>query len=471
MMIENIYKVKKVTSPHDIITEVSGSKSITNRALLIAALAKGKSILQGVLFSDDSRYFMKALQTLGFFIQVDEENKTVIVEGLGGEIPCVTKTIYQKATCNSKDIIQNIDNDLQNVKECCVADNHLEKQNLQIDAEIYVGSAGTAARFLTAFLGLSKGRFRMTCSEQMKKRPMKELLVALEEIGTEIIYEEEPYHFPFVIGNFYCKKETVTIDVEKSSQFLSAFLISSVLLPESFQIHVKGNHGMSYVEMTMKMMEQFGVTIATAFNGSYYRKSGISFLGQTYKIEPDISAACYFYALSPLLNVAVKVKGVHMNSLQGDIKFLKVLHRMGCSFTDREDGVIMYPPQDCLLGGSFDLSAFSDQALTLAAIAPFASSKVCIMNVGHIRYQECNRIEAIVRNLNYMGILSVCEDNNIFILPGKPLPTTIETYEDHRVAMAFSLVGVCVDGIQIKNPSCTKKTFENYFEVLEDVVY
>ena len=427
--------------------------------MLIAALAKGKSTLQGVLFSDDSRYFMEALQTLGFTVEINEENKSVTIEGFGGEIPCI-KRKNQKEFADLDTIskeekeIQNVEFDLERIEKNSTNDilenleeievisktekiNNTDKQNIEIDAEVYVGSAGTAARFLTAFLGLSKGRFRMNCSKQMQKRPMKELLIALEEMGTEIVYEEEPYHFPFVIGNFSCKKETVTIDVDKSSQFLSALLISSVLLPESFQIHVKGQHGMAYVQMTIRMMEQFGVTIATAFNGSYYRKSGTYFIGQVYKIEPDISAACYFYALSPLLKVAVKVRGVHMDCLQGDIKFLKVLHRMGCSFTDREDGVIMYPPQDCLFGGSFDLSSFSDQALTLAAIAPFASSKVCIMNVGHIRYQECNRIEAIVRNLNYMGILAICEDNNIFILPGKPLATRIETYEDHRVAMAF----------------------------------
>ena len=176
MSSNNTYKVKKVEQPHDIITEVPGSKSITNRALLIAALAEGTSILRGVLFSDDSRHFMQALYDLGFPIHIDEEEATVTIEGFGGEIP-------------------------------------------NEEAEVYVGSAGTAARFLTAFLGLSKGKYRLTASEQMKKRPMKELLVALEEMGSEITYEEEEYCFPFTIGNFECKKNKITIDVEKSSQF------------------------------------------------------------------------------------------------------------------------------------------------------------------------------------------------------------------------------------------------------------
>lgn len=424
----DIYQVKKVENPHDIITSVPGSKSITNRALLIAALANGTSVLHGVLFSDDSRHFMQALYDLGFPIHVDEEEKTVTIEGFGGEIP-------------------------------------------NEEAEVYVGSAGTAARFLTAFLGMSKGRYRLTASEQMKKRPMKELLVALEEMGSEITYEEEEYCFPFVIGNFDCKKNKVTVDVDKSSQFLSALLISSVLLPQNFMIKMTGTHGMSYVSMTIRMMQQFGVGIERTITGSYRRKNDNEYEAREYTIEPDVSAACYFYALSPLLRVKVKVNDVHMDSLQGDVKFLKVLVRMGCKIENEEDGVLLIPPKDKFLGGSFDLSTFSDQALTLAAIAPFANSKVCMMNIGHIRYQECDRIQAIVKNLANMGIAAVEQGNNVFVLPGKPNACEVETFDDHRVAMAFSLIGTMVDGIRIQNPSCTKKTFEDYFKVLENSIY
>ena len=423
-----MYEVKSVEQPHDIETSVPGSKSITNRALLIAALAEGTSVLHGVLLSDDSRHFMQALYDLGFPIHVDEEEETVTIEGFGGEIP-------------------------------------------NEEADVYVGSAGTAARFLTAFLGLSKGKYRMDASEQMKKRPMKELLVALEDMGSQIEYEEEEYCFPFTIGNFECKKNKITIDVEKSSQFLSALLISSVLLPQNFMIKMTGSHGMAYVSMTMRMMQQFGVHIERTITGSYRRKNENIYEAREYVIEPDVSAACYFYALSPLLHVKVKVKDVHMDCLQGDIKFLKVLVRMGCKIEDEEDGVLMLPPKDKFLGGSFDLSSFSDQALTLAAIAPFAKSKVCIMNIGHIRYQECNRIEAIVQNLAKMGIAAIEQKDNVFILPGTPTACEVETFDDHRVAMAFSLIGTMVEGIKIQNPSCTKKTFEKYFEVLENSIY
>lgn len=437
-MDNNVYEVKKVNHPHDIFVTVPGSKSITNRALLIAALAQGKSVLHGVLFSDDSRYFMQALIDLGFEVTIDEENCTVEIQGCGGKIPCT---------------------------------DHVQEENCNVDATIYVGSAGTAARFLTAFLGLSKGTFRLTASEQMNKRPMKELLVALEEMGTQIMYEEEPYRFPFIIGNFESKKKHVSIDVNKSSQFLSALLISSVLLPQDFSIHITGNHGMAYVNMTLSMMKQFGVMIDKNMDGSYRRCESHSYNALHYMIEPDVSAACYFYALSPILNVPVKVHNVHMECLQGDIQFLDVLDNMGCKMLEETDGVLMLPPQEGLLGGTFDLSSFSDQALTLAAIAPFASSMVCIMNIGHIRYQECDRVNAILHNLSSMKILATCENDNIYILPGTPKGCVIETYEDHRVAMAFSIPGVIIDGIKIQNPSCTRKTFENYFDVLEQSVY
>ena len=424
----NIYEVKKVELPHDIETSVPGSKSITNRALLIAALAEGTSILRGVLFSDDSRCFMQALYDLGFPIHIDEEEETVTIEGFGGKIP----------------------ND---------------------EAEIYVGSAGTAARFLTAFLGFSQGKYRITASEQMSKRPMKDLLVALEELGSQITYEGEEYSFPFTIGGFECKKNKVTIDVDKSSQFLSALLISSVFMPQNFMVKVTGNHGMAYVSMTMRMMHQFGVGIERTITGAYRRKNDNMYEAREYYIEPDVSAACYFYALAPLLRVKVKVKNVHMDCLQGDIKFLKVLVRMGCKIENEEDGVLLLPPKDKFLGGSFDLSSFSDQALTLAAIAPFASSKVCMMNIGHIRYQECNRIEAIVQNLAKLGIAAVEQGNNVFILPGGPIAAEVDTFDDHRVAMAFALIGTVVEGVIIQNPSCTRKTFEKYFEVLEKSIY
>ena len=421
------YEVKKAVC-REIEVDVPGSKSITNRALLIAALAEGKSVLRGVLFSDDSRHFLQALIDLGFEVEIDEENAVVTIVGCGGMIP-------------------------------------------KSDAQINVGSAGTAARFLTAYLGLSKGSYHIDSSEQMKKRPMQELLMALEDLGAQISFKEEEYHFPFVIGNDGVGRHEVTIDVDKSSQFLSALLIASVLFHEDFTIHVKGHHGMAYVKMTIAMMEQFGVKVNKQSEETFCIPGDSAYVARDYRIEPDVSAAAYFYAMAPVLSVPASVRHVHWKSLQGDITFLHVLEAMGCGSVELEDGITIYPPQEGLCGGTFDLSAFSDQALTLAAISCFADAPVTITGIGHIRYQECDRLHAIVSNLTSLGI--VCEEideGTICIHPGKPKACEIETFEDHRVAMAFAIPGLVTAGVVIRNPGCCRKTFEHYFDVLEAAV-
>lgn len=421
------YEVKKAVC-REIEVDVPGSKSITNRALLIAALAEGKSVLRGVLFSDDSRHFLQALIDLGFEVEIDEENAVVTIVGCGGMIP-------------------------------------------KSDAQINVGSAGTAARFLTAYLGLSKGSYHIDSSEQMKKRPMKELLMALEDLGAQISFKEEEYHFPFVIGNDGVGRHEVMIDVDKSSQFLSALLIASVLFTEDFTIHVKGHHGMAYVKMTIAMMEQFGVKVNKQSEETFCIPGDSAYVAREYRIEPDVSAAAYFYAMCPVLSVPAKVHHVHWESLQGDTEFLHVLEQMGCKSVEERDGIRLYPPEKKMRGGTFDLSAFSDQALTLAAISCFADAPVTITGIGHIRYQECDRLHAIVSNLTSLGI--VCEEideGTIGIHPGKPKTCEIETFEDHRVAMAFAIPGLVTAGVVIRNPGCCRKTFEHYFDVLEAAV-
>lgn len=443
-----IYKMNTVSNPHPIKVSVPGSKSITNRALLIAALANGKSQLKGVLFSDDSRHFVRALIDLGFFVNVDENDRIITINGCNGQIPCV------------------------------VEDRKMTTANGIVNASINVGSAGTAARFLTAFLGLSNGRFRIDSSEQMKKRPMKELLVALEQLGADIVYEEEKYHFPFIIGNSKgTSRNDITIDVDKSSQFLSALLISSVLFEEDFLIRVTGQHGMAYVDMTIQMMEQFGAKVVRVkpMDGDtvwYLIKSQEKYEALVYDVEPDLSAACYFYAMAPILKVPSIVQGVPKQSLQGDIAFLDVLRDMGCDVKVVDGDICVMPPENGeLKGGKWDLSSFSDQALTLAALAPFADSTVEIQNVGHIRLQECDRIQAIIQNLTSLGINVTEKNGTVIIQPGKMHGGLIETFEDHRVAMAFSLPGLVIDGVEIENPQCCRKTFENYFELIEESLY
>lgn len=421
---------------------VPGSKSITNRALLLATLADGLSTLRGVLFSDDSRHFLKCIQDLGFQTTVDEESRIITVSGLSGKVPLR-------------------------------------------EASQYVGSAGTAARFLTAYLGLSNGTYHMDASAQMRKRPMAPLLNSLKELGCEVLYPlsenasdacpEQALppegHFPFTLRSRGFQKDHISVNIDSSSQFLSALLIASVLSTEDFTTSIEGTHGMAYIEMTLRMMAQFGVETKRISVDSFLTKAGQNYRALDYQVEPDVSAACYFYAMSPLLGIPVLVNHVHFDSLQGDVAFVNILEQMGCHAVDTPEGILVSPPDASTFKGvTVDMSACSDQAITLAAIAPFADSPTTITGIGHIRFQESNRIAAIVTELTKMGIKCEETESSITIYPGIPTSAAVDTYDDHRMAMGFSLVGLRSPGIIINDPGCCRKTFENYFEVLDSII-
>lgn len=412
-----------------LLISVPGSKSITNRALLLAVLADGTSHLGGVLFSDDSRHFLQCIQDLGFEAEVHEATGEVTVRGLGGAVPLA-------------------------------------------EAKQYVGSAGTAARFLAAYLGVSEGTYHMDASGQMRRRPMAPLLDALRELGCEIIYEGGAEgHFPFTLRGHGFRKNSICVNIDSSSQFLSALLIASCLCGEDFTTYVEGTHGMAYIEMTRKMMAQFGVQVSETADGGFLTRAGQHYRALDYLIEPDVSGACYFYAMSPLLGISVTVYGVHFDSMQGDVAFVGILEQMGCNARDTEEGIRVEPPADGVYHGvTVDMSACSDQAITLAAIAPFADSPTTITGIGHIRLQECDRIRAIVTELSKMGIRCEEGESSVTVHPGTPMPSTVETYDDHRVAMGFALIGLRSAGITISNPGCCGKTFEKYFATLDAMI-
>jgi 3-phosphoshikimate 1-carboxyvinyltransferase len=428
-MNENIYRVPTLDKPIDWVVEVPGSKSMTNRALLIAALADGKTTLKGVLFSDDSRNFLGSLVSLGFDVKLDEKARTVEVVGLNGKIP----------TSNG---------------------------------EIYVGSAGTAARFLTAMLALAEGEYVINCSEQMKKRPMKPLFDVLAGMGAEIGYLEKEGFLPIKIkgiGGRISKesKYQVKLDISESTQFLSALLLISPMLKQGMNIEITSERkDGSYIRITRKMMEQFGVTVD--FDGvNYIMGENSSYNAGTYQIEPDVSAACYFYGAAAITGGRAVVRNVTWECMQGDLKFIKLLGDMGCEVKDTPDGIeVVGVSGGRLKGITVDMKDFSDQAITLAAIAPFAEGDVRIENIGHIRLQESDRIHAIVTELTNLGVSCDEEAEAVTIHPTTPHSGLVHTYDDHRMAMGFSLIGLRVDGIEIDDYKCCRKTFEEYFEVL-----
>ena len=422
------YKVKAVDKPLSGTVVVPGSKSMTNRALLLAALSEEEAILQGVLFSDDSRHFLDCLVTLGYKLDINETEKTVKLQGCGRKIP-------------------------------------------NKFAKINVGSAGTAARFITAMLALSDGEYEIGCSEQMEKRPMEELFKVLTDMGAQFTYLKEEGHLPVrVKGNGGICKD-IDMDISKSTQFLSAMLMVTPVTDSGICIRITSEKKEgSYIHITMKMLQSFGVDVK--FDGECYTVPGKQKLQiGTYYIEPDVSAACYFYGMAALTGGKVIVKNVHSDSMQGDLKFLSVLEKMGCEKTEEQDGIAIQGPKDGKLKGvDINMNDFSDQALTLAALAPFADSETVIRNIGHIRGQECNRMAAIVNELKKCGIGCWEDGDDIHIESGEIVPAVIETYEDHRVAMAFTLLGLKANGIVISNPMCCKKTFETYYEVLEQFI-
>lgn len=424
---EKQYHVRGLKEQKGFDVEVPGSKSITNRALLLAAMGTGRCTLRGVLFSEDSRAFLNCLKQLGFELEIDEQEKWVKLQGTGGKVP------NQAATIN-------------------------------------VGSAGTAARFLTVFLAFAGGEYVLDSSEQMKKRPMEPIIRALREAGVEITCLEEEYHFPFKLKSKKITADSIAINTDVSSQFASALLMAGAMLPDKLNIILEGERTEgAYIKITLRMLEQFGISYSKEGKKVVVGGCGEHYIKE-YAIEPDVSAAGYFYAMAPLCGKTVRVKGVHLDAMQGDIQFVKALEKLGCQIEETEYGVRVTGSEECSYPGiTINMKDFSDQTMTMAVLAPFAKESFTITGIGHIRYQESDRLHAILSEMKKMGIsCEELQDGDAFrIEPGKLEAAVIETYQDHRMAMAFSLVGLRTKGIVIDNPGCCAKTFENYFEVLD----
>ncbi|MEE0294969.1 MAG: 3-phosphoshikimate 1-carboxyvinyltransferase, partial [Eubacterium sp.] len=312
----DVYIVQKLENNKDIIVNVPGSKSITNRALMLAALSDGECNLDGVLFSDDSRAFLDCLEKLGFQLFIDENEKRVKVVGTSGKIP------NRKAT-------------------------------------IDVRSAGTAARFLTVMLAVTGGEYTLNSSEQMKKRPMGEIIDLLRNAGVKISCLEEEGHFPFIISSNGLDKKEVSINTDTSSQYASALLMAAVMTGLKIKLTGKRVNG-AYIKITLNMLKQFGIKYIQAEENKYNIEKQ-SFRLEKYQIEPDMSGACYFYAMSLMLKKKVLVKNLHLNSMQGDIKFLYALKKMGCLVKDTDEGIIIDGSNVSEYKGiEIDMNDFSD---------------------------------------------------------------------------------------------------------------
>lgn len=417
--------IKPITHPLNATVHVPGSKSLTNRALLIAALADGTTRLTNALFSDDSKYFAKALQTLGFDVRLDEASQQMTVTGLGGRIPA-TK------------------------------------------AELFIGNAGTAARFLSAFLMLGRGEYLLDGEPRMRERPIGDLIDALNQLGVEMEAQNSCPPVEIFAKGLPGGKTKIAGNI--SSQFLSALLMVAPYAHSPIEIELTTElNSKPYVDMTISIMKDFGVEIERRNYSQFIIHPSSYFPITNYKIESDASAASYFFAAPAICGGTVRVENISRNSVQGDIAFLDVLQRMGCVITESDNSIMVHRPLDgsSIVGIDVDMRDISDTAQTLAAVAPFALSPTRIRGIASARLKETDRVHATCTELARLGVQVEEHEDGMTIHPCQTLqPANIQTYNDHRMAMAFSLIGLRVDGVAIENPACVSKTFPNFFDVL-----
>jgi len=415
---------------------VPGSKSLTNRALLLAALAQGESTLTGVLFSDDTRIMLDALATLGFELAIDEAAQMVKITGQAGSVP--------HAGC-----------------------------------QLFLGNAGTAYRFLAAACCLAPassenqiGSYLLDGIERMRQRPIGQLVDALRELGAGIAYEGEVGYPPLSIRQTGLQGKTLTLQPTLSSQYISALLQVGPYCKNGLTLQFDGAvTSRPYVDMTIRLMQRFGVKVSVDDAFTQVTVEPGVYQGQAYDIEPDASNASYFLAAAAILPESrCCIMGLHRNSLQGDVRFADMLARMGASVHWEADAIeVRSPVDDVLHGIDVDLNDMPDMAQTLAAVAMFADAPTTIRNVGNLRVKETDRMAALQIELTKLGGRVLISGDDLIIQPprdGRIQPAVIDTYDDHRMAMSFALIGLRSPGVVIRDPACVHKTFPNFFEYL-----
>jgi 3-phosphoshikimate 1-carboxyvinyltransferase len=397
-----------MTEPHpiaplaagfDAVVRVPGSKSITNRALVCAALADGRSVLEGALWADDTEGMVGCLRSLGVDIDVDASAERMVVVGCNGVPPAT-------------------------------------------EARLDVLLSGTTARFVTPVASTGHGRFEIDGGPPMRRRPMGPLIDALRALGVTVEEGNEAGHLPFVLASDGVEGGRVALSGDVSSQFLSGVMLAAPSFAKGVEIELTTDLvSAPYVELTRSVMSAFGA---------------------------DASAASYFFAAAALCGGRVRIDDLGTNSGQGDLALLDVLSSMGAS-VERGPNSTTVAGTGTLRGVTVDLRDFSDMVPTLAVVAAFADSPTTITGIGFIRGKESDRIDAVVTELKRCGVEAVAEDDGMTIHPGTPHGAVVETYDDHRIAMAFAVLGLRVPGVQIADAGCVAKTFPGFFEALDQL--
>lgn len=398
-----------------------GSKSITNRALVCAALATGTSTLRGALDSDDTQVMVGALKTLGLDVDHDKTQRTIRVVGCGGHVP---------------------------VKK----------------ADLFIGNSGTTVRFLAAMLAAAEGEFRLHGTPRMHERPIQDLIDAVGRLGGRIESENKTGCPPIIVHAAGLKGGSSTIRGDVSSQFLSGLLMAAPYAKMPIELTVESALvSQPYIHMTLAVMKSFGIATPTQADLARFTIPLGQYTGCGYEVEPDASAASYFFAAAAITGGRVTVEGLTRQALQGDVGFVDVLEQMGCEVTESSAGITVVGRT--LRGIDIDMNAVSDTMQTLAPVALFADGPTTIRGVAHNRHKETDRIHAVAVELRKLGVEVEEFDDGLKITPnvGAMHGAEIDTYDDHRMAMSFALVGLRVPKVVIRDPDCTRKTYPEFF--------
>ena len=416
-----VLPIEPLAAPPDLTVRPPGSKSLTNRALLVAALAEGRSELSGVLEADDTAAMVDCVRALGATVDWPAGSEVAIVGGVGGTP---------------------------------------RPGPARLEARL----SGTTARFALAACALGPGPYVVDGDPPLRARPMGGSLEGLSDLGLEV--EHHGGHLPVTVRGGPAAGGRLTVRGDVSSQYLSGLAMAGACLRDGLDVTIEGPLvSTPYVAMTIDVMEAFGATAGfEAGTGRLWVAPG-GYSGTSLAIEADASAASYFLGAAAVCGGRVRIEGIGRASTQGDAGFAEVLARMGASLTRGEDWIeLVGPPPGGLHGITVDLADMSDIAPTLAAVAVFADGPTEVTGVGFIRAKETDRIAAVVTELQRLGLSAEETADGFIVHPGTPRAAAVRTYEDHRMAMAFTVVGLGAPGVSIVDPGCVAKTYPGFFD-------
>jgi 3-phosphoshikimate 1-carboxyvinyltransferase len=413
----NPHKIKDAT------VAVPGSKSYTHRILIAAALSDGVCRIENGLRSEDTLLTLNALRQMG--VGIEECNDCFLVHGNAGVL------------AESRE-------------------------------PVFLGNSGTSMRLLAALAALGKGTYRLTGTARMQQRPIQDLIDGLTQIGVKIQSVHADGCPPVDVDGGRVGGGSVRLNCGKSSQYLSALLLMAPYTTAGIQISVtEGPVSKPYIDMTAAVMERLGVAVERDGYRRFFVRGGQMYRAGTYVVEPDASQAGYFWAAAAITGASVKVKGILKDSRQGDVRFVRLLQEMGCKIMADADGI-------GVCGGALsaietDMADMPDLVPTLAVVAAFAKGTTVIRNVAHLKVKESDRLAAVAAELARMGISARATDSDLMITGGCPRGATIETYNDHRIAMSFALAGLKIPGMIIADETCVQKSFPEFWQVLEQL--